>query len=480
MCPSTQSPPSSQETEDTDVCVGKAISFTAGMRIRSSCHPPQTSGDYNSCYEDGTSECAARCFSAVAINASSYYEMGVVLKKDGSALSAADENDFPFSAITKDQLEDLTSKYILHRSCNAMRYSDTSMDDCKPQGPTICSSTNLPLVTKMVQAQESMMNLQKSGECDFGMGDVMEGAEGGGKCSMLSLKPSNMMYFLCGTTQTGNEKMYCGDWVGNPDGQCSARKGDQIEGCSLANGPIRIQESECAGNAFQKKFVRGSDDNPYCGPLLRGSCCVASMFFALTDSDEQSLWPLCVRTWATQTCGVDLSAPCTNDEVEETLVVEVRLTITSERRLGDSLSTKCTNKEAELLSRKLSAALHKTSAAAQEAAARPIVISDSSCLAESNAEGRTVVTDFVVQGRVGASNKDSNAAHLAAVSAAAKSPDFQTNLKAAGIDASNITVKVNGKSSKAGGSTSGAKGSATNVLLQTAIITAFAAHGLTS
>merc|ERR1712232_1197717 len=109
------------------------------------------------------------------------------------------------------------------------------------------------------------------------------------------------------------------------------------------------------------KFARGSDENPYCGPLLRGGCCVASMFLALTEDDETSMWPLCVRSWVTNTCKVNLGSPCTNDEVEKTFVVEVKITMNSMRRLGDATSTSCTDHEAKLFSNKVGKALTMTS-----------------------------------------------------------------------------------------------------------------------
>merc|ERR1719359_2559843 len=128
---------------------------------------------------------------------------------------------------------------------------------------------------------------------------------------------------------------------------------------------------------FLRKFVKGSDDNPHCGPLLRGGCCVSSMFFALTDSNEESLWPLCVTSWVTSTCGVDLSTPCGNEEVEKTWVVSLEITIGTPsigRRLD---SANCTNKEADIFSKKLGKSLNDTSADAANAGARPIVLSDS-------------------------------------------------------------------------------------------------------
>jgi hypothetical protein len=368
--------------------------------------------------------------------------VGIVRQKDPNA-------EFPSGTITQEQMFMLNQQFTLHQHCGDALSFDES-NGCTQVGHIYCTSANRPLLTTMVTNQENMMALEESGECNFGIFDSMNSE---GTCGMLNLKPSKMMYFLCGTTQVETESLYCGDWVSNPDGQCASDRFS--ESCSLANGPVRINESECADNAFLEKFVRGSDDNPYCGPLLRGGCCVASMFFALTDSDEQSLWPLCVRTWASQTCGVDLSSPCTNDEVVETLVVEVELVITSVRRLSDDTSSLCTNKGAELLSKRLSAALNKTSSEAQGAGARTVVISDSACLGLADSSSRTVVADFVLQADVGSAVDNSVVeSHMLTVSDAVRSSGFQANLKAEGVDTSNINVKTHGKSATTNGNVS--------------------------
>lgn len=245
---------------------------------------------------------------------------------------------------------------------------------------------------------------------------------------MLNLHPSKLTYFLCGTTQIQSKLTYCGDWVSKQDGKCVK---NSYESCSVAHGPVKIFENECPNNAFLKKMVHGSDENPYCAPLLRGGCCVASMFHALTDDDESSLWPLCVRTWATQTCGVDLSSTCTNTEISQIRNVQITITIKRQalRRLGD---VKCTDHEARQFSGKVGKALSKTSVDASNAGARPIVISDSACMDTTG--DRKLVTDLVVRGE----NVD---ARLNSVVAAANSGDFGTHLQEEGIGVDTIQVR---------------------------------------
>jgi len=307
----------------------------------------------------------------------------------------------------------------------------SSSSTCPPEdmAARMCSSTIRPHLTALIEALDTMARLQKSGDCNLG---VRSSGDSSSSCGMLDLNPMKTLLFLCGSTNAGDKQLYCGDWVSNPDGQCSeSASGQTHETCSLSSGPVQIHESECAGNAFLTKFAKGSGAKPHCGPLLRGGCCAGSLFFAMTDSDEASMWPLCVRTWATQTCGVDLT-PCHNDEVESTFVVEVSMTITTTRRLGQSLNG-CTNNEAKLLSGKMGGALAKTSAKAGAAGARPIVLSDSSCL-DGGARGRTVVTSFVLQGSDAAARSQD-------VQAALGTSEFQSQLSAQGVQATNFTVK---------------------------------------
>jgi hypothetical protein len=318
----------------------------------------------------------------------------------------------------------------------------SSADKCKEMGDVFCSNEDLPHFKAMIQAQDTMAQLQRSGDCQF----AMNFSDSGGKsCETLSLNPAKMLYFVCGKTQAAGNQLYCGDWVSNPDGQCAP---NSHETCSLSSGPVAILESECAGNAFLKKFAKGTGDKPHCGPLLRGGCCAGSLFYAMTDSDESSMWPLCVRTWATQTCGVDLT-PCGNDEVESTFTVEITLTLsTPDRRLGESANSTCSNHEARVLSGKMGDALAKVSTKAKATGAKPVVISDSSCL-DASAKDRTIVTSFVLQGSgADARSKD--------VKAALATSEFQTQLTAQGVKAKNIAV-TGGSSSTSGTTSSGSE-----------------------
>jgi hypothetical protein len=438
-CGTTSPPP-------TTPCWGKQVALAVGVKVELQCSPPDM--DYmqapEGCYAyDAT--CPAPCsMQAVAINGSTWQPLGVVLKANGEAISL--ESDLPSTLpITSDMLSNVNANYILKMTCSAMMYQNGPPEDTcsKDMGPLVCSDTNRPSFMQLIQTQEDMMKLENAGECSFGLGLASNDVSDDSTCAMLNLNPSRMMYFLCGLSQGGQ---YCGDWVGNPDGQNSNCHHDNYESCKLTNGPVKIHEAECANEAFKTKFVRGSEENPHCGPLLRGGCCVASMFLALTDDDEASMWPLCVRTWVTQTCGVDLSSPCTNDGVEQTLVVEVTITIDiTARRLGDLNTTECTDHGAKLLSTRLNAALLKTSAEAGAAGARPLVISDSAC--GSGTGDRQIVTDFVLQGSNGITR-------FTTVAVAVESEEFSLHLKEEGVEFKDISVRTTGSSTSTSGPSS--------------------------
>jgi len=461
---SSQPTPASQKPS----CMGAATAFSVGMSLSTRCTPPD--GDYAqmqgaSCYVSG--KCSSPCaFQTVAFNSSNYREIGMVFKADGSSVSFGfSSSDLAPTAlsgsISEATLAQLKAKFVLKMTCNALMSSMSSSSSKCPaeMGPQFCSTANRHHITSMLQTQDTMMRLQKNGDCDFGMGMPDDTSS---SCGMLSLHPAKVLYFLCGSANVGGKQQYCGDWVSNPDGQCSeSDSGKTHETCSITSGPVKILESECAGNAFLKKFAKDSSSKPHCGPLLRGGCCAGSLFFALTDSDEASMWPLCVRTWATQTCGVDLT-PCNNNEVERTFIVELSLTITtSERRLGKSVNS-CSNHEAKLLSGKMGGALGKTSAKAGAAGAKAIVLSDSSCL-DGGAQGRTVVTSFVLQGSgADARSKD--------VHAALATAEFQSQLSAQGVQATNITVKGLAPQSGQGDSTSGGSQLAPAAIAMTAVM----------
>lgn len=401
-------------------CMGDATSLRAGLRLDLRCTPP----DLNMRVQCEYTTCSAPCsMQVVASNASSYYPEGIVSKSDGSPFTSADS--FP-ELVTEQNLQTANDLYVLRMTCSSLMQSFPVQSGSCPAdvGPIICAEGNRAVYYEMAFADGNQSALQRSGECDFGLPEY----EGSDTCGMLAVDPSKVAYFLCGKTQINGRQYYCGDWVSKQDGTCLE---SGFETCTVANGPVKISEAECANNVFLQKLVRGSDENPYCGPLLRGGCCVSSMFHALTDDDENSMWPLCVRTWATSTCGVDLSTTCTNDEIMLTLSVEVTITIKMERRLSTT-SGSCTDHEAKVLSRRIGSALAKSSAEAREASAKSVVISDSTCM--NNTADQVIVTDLVVHG-------DNAVARQRAVVAAASSPDFSLHLLEEGVQVASIRVR---------------------------------------
>lgn len=479
--------------------------LTAGMSARASCMSFDRSVSPSDCIK-GDNKCAAPCTMYYMItDSASYMSLGMALRKSDEADLGTDPlggYNGPYGSqsvqITDDNVAEVNSKYVLQKTCQQVMSTHKAPEPCQPMGDKICSEGSREMFIKMIEAQEDMMRLQRNDECDFNMGGMYQDSD---TCGMLELNPSRTMFFLCGFTYVPtyrvgadlteivkeNKKTYCGDWVSNPDGQCSSDRG--FEKCSLANGPVAIKESECEGNAFLQKFVKGSDENPYCGPLQNGGCCVASMFHALTADNDHSLWPLCVTTWAKETCGINFDFTCSNEEVEQIAVVDVEIILEVGRRLEESSRTaaSCTNKEADLLSRKLGKALNETSEDAKNAGARPIIISDTSCL--GNSENRTITVDFVMEGKLGASSKDL-ATHREAVIKAAQSTDFQANLKVAGITASKINVKgaaggaanttnTGGNGNKSAKTTPTATSSSSDMAIHlstAAVVTAFTAH----
>lgn len=284
----------------------------------------------------------------------------------------------------------------------------------------------------MIVAQGQLERLAQSSECFFGGMTANRTHKGTGTrigtCEKLSLDPSRALFFMCASTEVDGQQLYCGDWVTNPDGECS---GDyrNYESCTVANGPVRISEEECSGHAFLQKFVRGSTDRPYCDPLVRGGSCVPAMFFAFTDDDDASLWPVCVRTWAKETCGVNFDIAIEGFNVVALHTVQVTLTFEqATRRLQQE--PLCTNHAARALSAKLSTALRNTSREAAESA-NPIVVSDSDCMSESASGSppqRVVVAELLVRG----GGSQAKAAYVAQV---ARSADFSSNLRAEGVSA---------------------------------------------
>lgn len=298
----------------------------------------------------------------------------------------------------------------------------------------------------MIVAQGQMERLARSNECFFG--GMTENRtrtrteRSIDTCQMLSVDPSRALMFMCASTEVDGNQLFCGDWVTNPDGECSGAHRN-YESCTVANGPVRIGEEECANQAFLQKFVRGSTDRPYCDPLIRGGSCVPAMFFAFTDDDDASLWPLCVRTWAKETCGVNFDVSIEGFNVASLHTVQVTLTFEhAARRL--QLEASCTNHGARALSAKLSRALGSTSREAGDSA-NPIVVSDSDCISESISKlspRRVVVVELIVKG-------DDSQAKAAYVAEVARSIAFSSNLRAEGVSAT-VSVAQGSHDTRAG------------------------------
>jgi hypothetical protein len=382
------------------------------------------------------------------MNETNYHSLGVVQNRDGSVVTAMPEDLLSSTSyagnvqVTESNLAKVNQLYHLKESCSSMMYksqqassSSDSSKSCEEMGPKICEGSDRQMMVEMMRSQERLQKLQTAGDCKFGLPSASQsGDDSSSTCNMLELEPTRTLGFLCGRSEVG-DKRYCGDWVTNPDGQCSGH--DNYESCSLTNGPVHISEKECAVEpgqtepSFLKKFTKGP--NGYCETLKAGGCCVGSMFFALSDSNDATLWPLCVTTWVTETCGIDLMELCPGTDSQETALVRVTSTIIETRRLSTTGVSKCTSVEAKSLSDKMGRAMTQTSSKAGSANARPIVISDSSCL-NAGATDRQVVLDFVVQG-------DGAADRQQEVLIAVSSPAFQENLRNEGVEATSITTK---------------------------------------